>query len=60
MPESLSQALEAVMDGGGPVVDGDAAPDLSCLADDPHDCLADTEGAFWGLGMAFDAPPDSG
>ena len=50
MPEfSLSQALEAVMDGGGPVVGGQDVPDLSGLGEGGHGEDAELDGAFWGF-----------
>ena len=46
---SLSEALEAVMHGGGPILGAADAPDPSGLCDAGHGEEPELDGAFWGF-----------
>ena len=46
---SLSEALAAVMDGGGPILGAEDAPDPIGLCDAGHGEEPELDGAFWGF-----------
>ena len=46
---SLSEALEAVMNGGGPILGAEDAPDPSGLCDAGHGEEPELDGTFWGF-----------